>query len=69
MSTIQLTLGRNLGTTEKKAPVEKTFPLYFTQRTRFILLLNIKPVTLMDIRLNLMGSRDWNRRYYYFNLK
>lgn len=56
MSTIQLTLGRNLGTTEKKAPVEKIFPLYFTQRTRFILLLNIKPVTLMDIRLNLMGS-------------
>lgn len=53
----------------EKGPCSKRFPLYFTERTRFVPLLNIKPVTLIDVRLNLTGSRGWTKRHYYFNLK
>lgn len=53
----------------EKGPCSKRFPLDFTERTRSIPLLNIKPATLTDFRLNLTGSRDRNRRHYYFNLK
>lgn len=54
---------------KENSPCSKRFPPYFAERTRCFRLLNIKPVTLTDFRLNLTGSRDRNRRHYYFNLK
>ena len=42
----------------EKGHCSKSFPFYFTERTRFIALSNIKPVILIDFRSNLTGSRN-----------